>query len=59
MDVARAIMVECLMDQGDQKLTVAFQHKVHNVIRRQWQRGIVEQVGAEDGWKARWRVAGW
>ena len=28
MDVARAIMVECLMDQGDQKLTVVFQHKV-------------------------------
>jgi hypothetical protein len=59
MDVARAIMVECLMDQGDQKLTVAFQHKVHNVIRRQWQRGILERVGAEDGWNARWRVAGW
>ena len=57
MDVARAIMVECLMDQGDQKL--AFQHKVHNVIRRQWQRGIVERVGAEDGWNARWKVAGW
>ena len=59
MDVARAIMVECLMDQGDQKLAVAFQHKVHNVIRRQWQRGIVERVGAEDGWNARWKVAGW
>ena len=59
MDVARAIMVECLMDQGDQKLAVAFQHKVHNVIRQQWQRGIVERVGAEDGWNARWRVAGW
>ena len=35
VDVARAILVECLMDQGDQKLAVAFQHKVHNVIRRQ------------------------
>jgi hypothetical protein len=60
MDVARAIMVECLMDQGDQKLAVAaFQHKVHTVIRRQWQRGIVERIGAEDGWNARWKVAGW
>jgi hypothetical protein len=52
-------MVECLMDQGDQKLTVAFQDKVHNVIRRQWQRGILERVGAEDGWNARWKVADW
>ena len=59
VDVARAIMVECLMDQGDQKLAIAFQHKVHNLIRRQWQRGIVERVGTEDGWNARWRVAGW
>ena len=58
-DVARTIMIECLMDQGDQKLTVAFQHKVHNVIRQQWQRGILERVGAENGWNARWRVAGW
>lgn len=49
MDVARAIMVECLMDQGDQKMAIAFQHKVHNVIRQQWQRGIVERVGVEDG----------
>jgi hypothetical protein len=59
MDVARAIMVECLMDPGDQKLAVAFQHKVHNVIRRQWQRGILERVGAENGWSARWKVADW
>jgi hypothetical protein len=33
-DVARAIMAECLMHQGDQKLAVAFQHKVHNVMHR-------------------------
>lgn len=59
MDVARAIMIECLVDQDDQKLAVAFQHKVHNVIRQQWQRGIVERVGAEDGWSDRWKVAGW
>ena len=59
LDVARAIMVECLMDQGDQKLAVAFQHKVHNVIRRQGQRGIVERVGAGDGCNARRKAAGW
>jgi hypothetical protein len=34
-DVARAIMAEWLIDPGDQKLTVAFQHNIHNVIRRQ------------------------
>jgi anti-sigma factor RsiW len=58
IEVARAIMAECLMDAGDQTLAVAFQHKVHNVIRRQWGRGILERVGG-DGWTARWKVAAW
>jgi hypothetical protein len=52
-------MVECLMDQNDQTLAAAFQHKVHNLIRRQSQRGIVERVGTEDGWNARWRETVW
>jgi hypothetical protein len=59
MEVARAIMDECLMDPGDQKRALAFHHKVHNGIRRQWQRGILERVGSEDGWNARWKVAEW
>ncbi len=58
-EVARAIMDECLIDQGNQKRALAFHHKVHNCIRRQWQRGILERVGREDGWNARWQVAGW
>jgi hypothetical protein len=59
MEVARAIMDECLMDPGDQKRALAFHHKVHNGIRRQWQRGNLERVGSEDGWNARWTVAEW
>lgn len=59
IEVARAIMAECLMDEGDQQLAVAFQHKVHNVIRWQWGRGILERVGSDDGWTTRWKVAAW
>ncbi len=56
-DVARAIMRDCLMDASDQKLYFAFQHKVHNVVRRQWQNGVLERVGGDDGHGARWKVA--
>lgn len=57
-DIGRAIMRECLMDTGDERLYFTFQHKVHNVIRRQWQRGILERVGGGgDGLNARWRIA--
>ena len=33
-DIGRAIMRECLMDTGDEKLYFIFQHKVCNVIRQ-------------------------
>lgn len=56
-DIGRAIMRECLMDTGDQKLYFAFQHKICNVVRRQWQRGVLEQVPGEEGFPARWKVA--
>lgn len=58
-DIGRAIMRECLMDTGDQKLYFAFQHKIHNVVRRQWQRGVLEQVpAAQEGFPSRWKIAG-
>lgn len=56
-DIGRAIMRECLMDTSDEKMYFAFQHKVCNVIRRQWQRGVLERVGGEDGFPARWIIA--
>lgn len=56
-EIGRAIMRECMLDAGDEKLYFAFQHKVHNVIRRQWQRGVLERVGGDDGFNARWKIA--
>ena len=57
-EVSRAIMRDCGMDAGDQRLYFAFQHKVHNVVRRQWERGVLERVTGDDGLGARWKVAG-
>ncbi len=56
-EIGRVIMRECLMDAGDEKMYFAFQHKIYNVIRRQWQRGVLEQVNGEEGFPARWKIA--
>ena len=56
-EVSRAIMRDCGMDAGDQRLYFAFQHKVHNVVRRQWERGVLERLPGNDGLGARWKIA--
>lgn len=56
-EIGRAIMRDCLMDVGDQKLYFAFQHKIHNVVRRQWQKGVLERVGGDDGYGSLWKIA--
>ena len=56
-EVGRAIMRDCGMDSGDQRLYFAFQHKVHNVVRRQWERGVLERLPGNDGLGARWKIA--
>ena len=56
-DIGRVIMRECLLDAGDEKMYFAFQHKISNVIRRQWQRGVLEQVNGAEGFPARWKIS--
>jgi|GEM_PF-3676603 len=56
-DIGRTIMRECLLDVGDEKLYFTFQHKVMNVIRRQWQRGVLKRVGGDDNYPFRWKIA--
>ena len=50
-----------LLQRIDRRQIRQRRHPNHNrhPRRRQWQRGILERVGAGDGWNARWTVVGW